>query len=232
MADNAIIEIKDLKKSFGDHEVLKGISFSVNKGDVISIIGSSGSGKSTMLRCVNLLETPTDGDILFHGQSIMSKGVKLSQYRAKVGMVFQQFDLFDNMSALKNCVIGQVKVLGRSKEEAEKNALHYLDRVGMTPTSMQSRDSSPAVKSRELRLRARSLWIRRSYFSMSPPRRSIPKMVGEVLQVMRSLAGSGLTMLVVTHEMAFARDVSSRVVFMSDGIIAEEGAPRADIRRT
>ena len=147
MADNAIIEIKDLKKSFGDHEVLKGISFSVNKGDVISIIGSSGSGKSTMLRCVNLLETPTDGDILFHGQSIMSKGVKLSQYRAKVGMVFQQFDLFDNMSALKNCVIGQVKVLGRSKEEAEKNALHYLDKVGMTP--LHQRKAASALRRTE-----------------------------------------------------------------------------------
>ena len=147
MADNAIIEIKDLKKSFGDHEVLKGISFSVNKGDVISIIGSSGSGKSTMLRCVNLLETPTDGDILFHGQSIMSKGVKLSQYRAKVGMVFQQFDLFDNMSALKNCVIGQVKVLGRSKEEAEKNAL-ALPRQGRNDPLHQRKAASALGRSK------------------------------------------------------------------------------------
>ena len=225
MADNAIIEIKDLKKSFGDHEVLKGLSFSVNKGDVISIIGSSGSGKSTMLRCVNLLETPTDGDILFHGQSIMSKGVKLSQYRAKVGMVFQQFDLFDNMSALKNCVIGQVKVLGRSKEEAEKNALHYLDKVGMTPyINAKPRQLSGGQKQRVAI--ARTLAMDPEVILFDEPTSALdPEMVGEVLQVMRSLAGSGLTMLVVTHEMAFARDVSSRVVFMSDGIIAEEGAP-------
>ena len=210
MADNAIIEIKDLKKSFGDHEVLKGISF---------------SGKSTMLRCVNLLETPTDGDIFFHGQSIMSKGVKLSQYRAKVGMVFQQFDLFDNMSALKNCVIGQVKVLGRSKEEAEKNALHYLDKVGMTPyINAKPRQLSGGQKQRVAI--ARTLAMDPEVILFDEPTSALdPEMVGEVLQVMRSLAGSGLTMLVVTHEMAFARDVSSRVVFMSDGIIAEEGAP-------
>ena len=226
MADNAIIEIKDLKKSFGDHEVLKGISFSVNKGDVISIIGSSGSGKSTMLRCVNLLETPTDGDILFHGQSIMSKGVKLSQYRAKVGMVFQQFDLFDNMSALKNCVIGQVKVLGRSKQEAEKNALHYLDKVGMTPyINAKPRQLSGGQKQRVAI--ARTLAMDPEVILFDEPTSALdPEMVGEVLDVMKELANEGMTMAVVTHEMAFAREVGTRVLFMADGHLIEEGTPQ------
>lgn len=222
MADT-ILNISHLEKSFGDHKVLSDINFSVDKGEVISIIGSSGSGKSTILRCINLLETPTGGDILFHQKSVIGKDIKLSEYRAKVGMVFQQFNLFNNMSVLKNCMVGQMKVLGRSKEEAEKNALEYLEKVGMLPyIHAKPKQLSGGMKQRVAI--ARTLAMNPEVILFDEPTSALdPEMVGEVLSVIKDLAESGYTMLVVTHEMAFARDISSRVLFMNDGIILESG---------
>ena len=219
-----IIEITGLKKAFGNHEVLKGIDLHVSKGDVISIIGASGSGKSTMLRCVNLLETPTGGDICYHGDSVLTK-VKAHDYRSHVGMVFQSFNLFNNMTVLKNCMVGQMKVLKRSKAEAREVALKYLDKVGMTPyINARPRQLSGGQKQRVAIARALAMDPEVLLFD-EPTSALDPEMVGEVLTVMRQLAQEGMTMLVVTHEMAFARDVSSRVVFMNDGIIWEQGTP-------
>ena len=224
MADT-ILQIKHLEKSFGENLVLKDISFDVSKGEVISIIGSSGSGKSTMLRCINLLEKPTGGDILFHGKSILDSTFPLSEYRATAGMVFQQFNLFDNMTVLENCVIGQMKVLHRSRKDASEIAKEYLDKVGMLPyINAKPRQISGGQKQRVAI--ARSLSMNPEVLLFDEPTSALdPEMVGEVLEVMRKLASSGLTMLVVTHEMGFARDVSKRVLFMSDGIIMEEGEP-------
>ena len=219
-----IIELKDLRKSFGNNEVLKGIDLSVEKGEVISIIGSSGSGKSTLLRCINQLEEKTAGDILYHGTSIFDKSTNLSEYRAKVGMVFQQFNLFNNMNVLRNCTIGQIKVLKRNKEEAEKIAMDYLTKVGMANYI----DARPAQLSGGQKQRvaiARTLAMSPEVILFDEPTSALdPEMVGEVLAVMRDLANSGFTMMVVTHEMAFARDVSSRVIFMDSGVICEEGS--------
>lgn len=224
MAD-VILSLCDVKKSFGSHEVLKGIDFSVEKGEVISIIGSSGSGKSTILRCVNLLEDISGGDILFHGESVIGGKLNTSQYRAKVGMVFQQFNLFNNMTVLKNCMIGQMKVLGRSKEEAKKNALEYLEKVGMLPyINAKPKQLSGGMKQRVAI--ARTLAMNPEIILFDEPTSALdPEMVGEVLSVIKSLADSGYTMLVVTHEMAFARDISDRVLFMNEGVILESGAP-------
>ena len=221
-----ILEIRHLSKSFGNHEVLKDIDFTVRPGDVTSIIGSSGSGKSTLLRCINLLETPTGGEILFHGQNIMAKGVKASDYRSKVGMVFQSFNLFNNLTVLENCMVGQTKVLKRGKTEAREHALKYLDQVGMTPyLNAKPRQISGGQKQRVAIARALAMDPEVLLFD-EPTSALDPEMVGEVLDVMRSLAADGMTMLVVTHEMAFARDVSNHVVFMADGVICEEGDPR------
>ena len=221
-----IIELRDLQKSFGDHEVLKGINLSVNKGEVVSVIGSSGSGKSTMLRCINLLETPTGGEILFNGDNIQSKEVNIKQYRAKVGMVFQQFNLFENMTALKNCTIGQIQVLKTSREEAEEIALEYLTKVGMEQyINAKPKQLSGGQKQRVAI--ARTLAMSPEVILFDEPTSALdPEMVGEVLTVMKKLADSGFTMIVVTHEMAFAKDVSDRVVFMDSGLIAEEGSPK------
>ena len=228
MTENStkIIEIDHLRKQFGDHEVLKDISLSVHKGEVVSIIGSSGSGKSTMLRCINLLETPTAGDILYKGKSIMSRDTDIRKYRAEVGMVFQQFNLFNNMTALKNCMIGQMKVLGRSREEAQTIAMEYLEKVGMSRyVNAKPRQLSGGQKQRVAI--ARALAMEPEVLLFDEPTSALdPQMVGEVLDVMRSLAEDGLTMIVVTHEMAFARDVSSNVVFMSGGVICEQGSPK------
>lgn len=219
-----IIEIQGLQKAFGNHQVLKGVDLTVCKGDVISVIGASGSGKSTMLRCVNLLETPTGGDILYHGQSVLTK-IKAHTYRSKVGMVFQSFNLFDNMTVLQNCIIGQVKVLGRTKAQAKENALKYLEKVGMTPyINARPRQLSGGQKQRIAIARALAMDPEVLLFD-EPTSALDPEMVGEVLTVMRQLAQEGMTMLVVTHEMAFARDVSTKVVYMKDGIIWEEGTP-------
>ncbi len=219
-----ILEVRHLSKSFGNHEVLRDIDFTVKPGDVTSIIGASGSGKSTLLRCINLLETPTGGNILFHGTDVTNGGMKATAYRAKVGMVFQSFNLFANMSVLQNCIVGQVKVLKRNREEAKALALQYLDRVGMTPyINAKPRQLSGGQKQRVAI--ARALAMQPEVLLFDEPTSALdPEMVGEVLAVMRALAEDGMTMLVVTHEMNFARDVSNHVVYMADGVICEEGS--------
>ena len=226
MADN-ILEIRHLSKSFGTHEVLRDIDFTVSKGDVISIIGASGSGKSTLLRCINLLETPSSGEILYHGKNVTGKSVNAAKYRSHVGMVFQSFNLFNNMTVLKNCMVGQMKVLGRSKDEAHEQAMRYLEKVGMAPyVNAKPRQLSGGQKQRVAI--ARALAMNPEVLLFDEPTSALdPEMVGEVLTVMQGLANEGMTMLVVTHEMAFARDVSRRVVFMHEGVILEQGAPAA-----
>ena len=218
-----ILQINHLSKSFGAHVVLRDIDFTVNSGDVISIIGASGSGKSTLLRCVNLLETPTSGDILYHGKNVAGKGVNAPEYRSHVGMVFQSFNLFNNMTVLENCMVGQIKVLKKNKEEARQNAMHYLEKVGMAPyINAKPRQISGGQKQRVAI--ARALAMEPEVLLFDEPTSALdPEMVGEVLTVMQQLANEGMTMLVVTHEMAFARDVSDRVVFMADGVICEQG---------
>ncbi len=221
-----VIELVHLQKQFGENTVLRDINLSVSKGEVLSIIGASGSGKSTMLRCINLLETPSSGQILYHGRDITSRDMNLSQYRAKVGMVFQSFNLFNNMTALNNCITGQVSVLKRSREEAEATAMKYLERVGMAPY-INARPSQLSGGQKQRVAIARALAMEPEALLFDEPTSALdPQMVGEVLDVMRSLADDGLTMIVVTHEMAFARDVSTNVVFMSGGVICEEGRPR------
>ena len=223
--ERPVIEVSHLGKSFGDHAVLHDISLSVRKGDVISVIGSSGSGKSTMLRCINLLETPTAGKILFHGEDVDK--LSLTGYRAKVTMVFQNFNLFNNMNVLRNCTVGVKEVLKLSREEAERRALHYLSKVGMADyINARPRQLSGGQKQRVAI--ARALCMEPEVILFDEPTSALdPEMVGEVLNVMKGLANEGLTMIVVTHEMAFARDVSSHVVFMDGGYIEEEGAPAA-----
>ena len=224
MSEN-ILEIRHLGKSFGTHEVLRDIDFTVKKGDVISIIGASGSGKSTLLRCVNLLETPSSGQILYHGTDVAGRGVNAPEYRSHVGMVFQSFNLFNNMSVLKHCMVGQMKVLKRSKEEARQQALKYLEKVGMAPyINAKPRQISGGQKQRVAIARALAMDPEVLLFD-EPTSALDPEMVGEVLNVMQALAQEGMTMLVVTHEMAFARDVSSQVVFMHQGVICEQGTP-------
>ena len=220
-----IIKVEHLAKTFGTNEVLKDIDFTVHGGDVISIIGASGSGKSTLLRCINMLEEATSGRILFHGQDVLSGGVDEDTYRTKVGMVFQSFNLFNNLSVIDNCMIGQVKVLKRDKEEARKNAMEYLSKVGMALyINAKPRQLSGGQKQRVAI--ARALAMNPEVLLFDEPTSALdPEMVGEVLDVMKVLAESGMTMLVVTHEMAFARDVSSRVIYMADGRIEEEGHP-------
>ena len=226
MADN-ILEIRHLSKSFGTHEVLRDIDFTVSKGDVISIIGASGSGKSTLLRCINMLEPPTSGEIIVDGQVINDGKCDLNEIRKKMGMVFQSFNLFNNMTVLKNCMVGQMKVLGRSKDEAHEQAMRYLEKVGMAPyVNAKPRQLSGGQKQRVAI--ARALAMNPEVLLFDEPTSALdPEMVGEVLTVMQSLANEGMTMLVVTHEMAFARDVSRRVVFMHEGVILEQGAPEA-----
>ena len=220
-----ILEIRHLSKAFGANQVLRDIDFDVEKGDVISIIGASGSGKSTLLRCINLLETPTSGQILYHGSDVAGRGVNAPKYRSHVGMVFQSFNLFNNMTVLENCVAGQVKVLKRDKETAKEHAMHYLDRVGMLPyINAKPRQISGGQKQRVAIARAMAMDPEVLLFD-EPTRALDPEMVGEVLSVMKSLAEEGMTMLVVTHEMAFARDVSTRVVYMNSGVICEQGTP-------
>ena len=225
--DNTILEVRHLSKSFGTHEVLRDIDFTVKKGDVTSIIGASGSGKSTLLRCINLLENPTSGEILYHGENVVRRGFDAAAYRSRVGMVFQSFNLFNNMTVLENCIVGQVKVLKKSREEARQHALYYLEKVGMAPyINAKPRQISGGQKQRVAIARALAMDPEVLLFD-EPTSALDPEMVGEVLNVMQSLAQEGMTMLVVTHEMAFARDVSNRVVYMNQGVICEEGAPEA-----
>ncbi|HWJ77994.1 MAG TPA: amino acid ABC transporter ATP-binding protein [Niallia sp.] len=219
-----IIDIQHLNKSYGSHEVLRDINFSVNKGEVVTIIGSSGSGKSTLLRCINLLEKANGGQILYHGENILDNKHDVANYRKHLGMVFQQFNLFNNHNVLKNCVVGQVKVLKRSKAEAEKVAMNYLKVVGMDQyINAMPKQLSGGQKQRVAIARALSMEPDVMLFD-EPTSALDPEMVGEVLKVMKDLASSGLTMIIVTHEMEFAREVSDRVVFMDKGLIAEEGS--------
>ena len=222
-----IIRVEHLAKTFGTNEVLRDIDFTVNSGDVISIIGASGSGKSTLLRCINLLEEATAGSILFHGKDVLKGAVNEDTYRTKVGMVFQSFNLFNNLSVIDNCMIGQVKVLKREKEAARQKAMEYLAKVGMAQyIKAKPRQLSGGQKQRVAIARALAMDPEVLLFD-EPTSALDPEMVGEVLDVMKALAESGMTMLVVTHEMAFARDVSSRVIYMADGMIEEEGVPEA-----
>jgi putative lysine transport system ATP-binding protein len=221
-----LLEIRHLSKAFGKNVVLKDIDFSVQKGDVTSIIGASGSGKSTMLRCINLLEMPTAGDIVYRGKNILDGKMNAASYRAKVGMVFQSFNLFNNMTVLENCIVGQTKVLKMGREEAGKNAMKYLEKVGMAPyINAKPRQISGGQKQRVAI--ARALAMEPEVLLFDEPTSALdPQMVGEVLEVIKKLAEEGMTMLIVTHEMAFARDVSSHVVYMANGVIAEEGTPQ------
>ena len=222
MSDH-ILEIHHLSKTFGSHAVLKDIDFTVDRGDVTTIIGASGSGKSTLLRCINLLETPTNGEILFHGNNVTK--LNPSEYRAKVGMVFQSFNLFNNMTVLKNCMIGQQKVLRTDKEVSRQKALYYLNKVGMAPYINARPDQISGGQKQRVAI-ARALAMEPEVLLFDEPTSALdPEMVGEVLEVMKSLAKDNMTMLVVTHEMAFARDVSTHVVYMAEGVIEEEGIP-------
>jgi putative lysine transport system ATP-binding protein len=220
-----ILEIRHLSKTFGNHAVLKDVDFTVSRGDVTSIIGASGSGKSTLLRCVNLLETLTTGEILFHGESVTGGKINQSAYRARVGMVFQNFNLFNNLSVLDNCLIGQLKVSKTPKKEARERALHYLNKVGMLPY-INARPAQISGGQKQRVAIARALSMEPEVLLFDEPTSALdPEMVGEVLDVMKSLAAEKMTMLVVTHEMAFAREVSDRVVFMDAGVILEQGKP-------
>ena len=220
-----ILEVRHLSKAFGKNVVLRDIDFSVNKGDVTCIIGSSGSGKSTLLRCINFLEEPTSGEIVYHGLNMMEQRMNEAAYRAKVGMVFQSFNLFNNMTVLKNCMVGQEVVLKKDAETARKNAMYYLEKVGMAPyINAKPRQLSGGQKQRVAI--ARALAMEPEILLFDEPTSALdPQMVGEVLAVMKKLAEEGLTMMIVTHEMAFARDVSSHVVYMANGVIVEEGPP-------
>ena len=221
-----VLQVQHLSKSFGSHEILRDIDFSVHAGDVTSIIGASGSGKSTLLRCINLLETPSDGHILFHGQDMAGRHTNAAAYRAKVGMVFQSFNLFNNMTVLQNCMVGQIKVLKKKPDEAREMALRYLRQVGMAPY-INARPQQLSGGQKQRVAIARALAMQPEILLFDEPTSALdPEMVGEVLSVMRQLANEGMTMLVVTHEMAFARDISTHVVYMNGGVICEEGTPQ------
>ena len=225
MDKELIVSVCDLKKSFGEREILKGISFDIHRGDVTCIIGPSGSGKSTLIRCVNFLEHPTGGHIEYKGQDVMQAFKSLPQYRTKVGMVFQSFNLFNNMTVLENCTVGQVKVLGKPKDEAKATALKYLKHVGMD-SYINAKPHQLSGGQKQRVAIARALALEPEVLLMDEPTSALdPEMVGEVLRVIRDLAKEGFTMVIVTHEMAFARDVSSHVIFIDQGVIAEQGAP-------
>ena len=220
-----IIDVNHLKKSFGTNEVLKDINFHVNKGEVVSIIGSSGSGKSTLLRCINLLEKPTGGEIIYRGENVLNDGHDINKYRAHLGMVFQSFNLFNTLNVLKNCTIGQLRVLNKKEEEAKDIAIKNLKTVGMDKY-INARPNQLSGGQQQRVAIARALSMEPDVLLFDEPTSALdPETVGEVLKVMNTLAKSGLTMVVVTHEMEFARDVSDRVIFMDKGVIAEEGTP-------
>lgn len=222
---STVINIKNLSKSFGSHEVLKDINFSVEKGEVVTVIGSSGSGKSTLLRCLNLLETPDGGEVNYEGQNVLTHMEDVNEYRTKLGMVFQQFNLFNNCNVLQNCTLGQIKVLKRSKQQAEEIAKEYLDIVGMgryinaRPTQLSGGQKQRVAIARALSMKPTALLFDEPTSALDP------EMVGEVLKVMKKLAEAGSTMIIVTHEMEFAREVSDRIVFMDQGVIVEDGTP-------
>ena len=223
--NNIVLELRHLEKSFGENVVLRDINLTVNKGEVISVIGSSGSGKSTMLRCINLLEEPSGGEILYLGKNIQDKDFSLGDYRTKVGMVFQQFNLFGNMTALDNCVKPQMIVLKRTREEAEKIAREYIEKVGMSDYVNAKPHQLSGGQKQRIAI-ARTLSMNPEVILFDEPTSALdPEMVGEVLEVMKKLASDGMTMVVVTHEMGFAREVGDRVIFMDGGQIIEEGTP-------
>ena len=220
-----IISIQDLSKSFGDHEVLRKIDIEVKKGEVICIVGSSGSGKSTLLRCINKLERQTDGKIMFNGKEIRDVQREINEYRSKVGMVFQSFNLFNNMTVLENCMLCTRRVLHIPKDEAFDRAITHLKEVGMAPY-INARPSQLSGGQKQRVAIARSLCMNPEVLLFDEPTSALdPEMVGEVLNVMKQLATTGLTMIIVTHEMAFARDVSTRTIFMDRGYVAEDAAP-------
>ena len=222
-----ILEIDHLKKSFGKNEVLKDISLTVKKGEVISIIGSSGSGKSTFLRSINLLEKPTGGKILYRGQNVLEKNYDLTKYRENLGMEFQSFNLFNNLNVLENAIVAQTTVLKRNRTEAEKIAKDNLNKVGMTEQYWKAKPSQLSGGQKQRAAAARALITNPKLILADEPTSALdPEMVGEVLKTIKDLAKSGLTMLIVTHEMDFARDVSDRVIFMDQGVIAESGKPK------
>ena len=220
-----VLQIKNIRKDFGQRTVLKDVNFNVHKGEVVSIIGSSGSGKSTLLRCINLLEKPTSGEIIFHDKDVVKNEISLVKLREKVGMVFQSFNLFNNLNVLENCVIGQMKVLKRNREEAEKVAKELLTKVGMEKFIKAKPNQLSGGQKQRVAI-ARALAMEPEVLLFDEPTSALdPEMVGEVLKVMKDLAKTGLTMIVVTHEMAFAHDVSTRVVFMDQGVIVEDNKP-------
>ena len=223
--NETILSLKHIKKTFGEHQVLKDISFDINKGEIATIIGPSGGGKSTTLRCINLLEEPTDGEVDFHGENVLAPNYNRNIYRAKVGMVFQQFDLFENKNVLANCMVGQELVLKRSKDEARKIALANLKKVGMEQY-VNARPSQLSGGQQQRVAIARAICMDPEILLFDEPTSALdPEMVGEVLSVMKNLATTGLTMIIVTHEMAFAKEISDQMFFISDGIIIEQGKP-------
>ena len=226
MDKELLVSVCDLHKDFGERQILRGISFDIHRGDVVCVIGPSGSGKSTLIRCINYLEHPTGGHIEYRGQDVNRAFKKLTLFRTKVGMVFQSFNLFNNMTVLENCMVGQLKVLGKNKEAAKTTALKYLKHVGMDSyVNAKPHQLSGGQKQRVAI--ARALALEPEVLLMDEPTSALdPEMVGEVLRVIRDLAKEGLTMVIVTHEMAFARDVSSRVIFIDQGVIAEDGTPQ------
>ena len=222
-----ILEIKNLKKSYGENQVLKDISLTVHKGEVISIIGSSGSGKSTFLRSINLLETPTGGQIFYRGKNVLDEKYDLTHYREKLGMVFQSFNLFENLNVLENTIVAQTTVLKKERSEAEKIAKENLNKVGMGEQYWQAKPKQLSGGQKQRVAIARALSMNPDAILFDEPTSALdPEMVGEVLKIMKELAQEGLTMIVVTHEMEFARDVSSHVIFMDKGVIAEAGSPQ------
>lgn len=224
-SSETILSLNHIQKSFGEHKVLKDISLNINKGEIATIIGPSGGGKSTTLRCINLLEEPTAGEVDFHGENVLDQNYNRNIYRAKVGMVFQQFDLFENKNVLANCMVGQQLVLKRAKEEARKVALENLQKVGMEEY-INARPNQLSGGQQQRVAIARAICMDPEILLFDEPTSALdPEMVGEVLSVMKNLATTGLTMIIVTHEMAFARDVSDQIFFISDGIIAEQGSP-------
>ncbi len=226
MEAETILSVEHVGKSFGKNRVLTDVSLSVARGDVTCIIGASGSGKSTLLRCINLLERPDEGRVLFHGEDVLRRGFNAPAYRARVGMVFQSFNLFANMNVLENCMAGMVRVQGLAREAARERATHYLEKVGMAPY-IHARPRQLSGGQQQRVAIARALAMEPEVLLFDEPTSALdPQMVGEVLAVMRALAAEGLTMLIVTHEMAFARDVSTHVAFMDGGVIAEEGGPQ------
>ncbi len=223
--DNVLIKVDNLCKSFGDTAVLNGINAEIDKGDVMVVIGASGSGKSTFLRCLNLLEEPTSGSIFFEGVDITDASVNINIHRQKMGMVFQQFNLFPHMTVLRNLTLGPIKLLKQSKEEAETNAMKLLERVGLADRA----DAYPSQLSGGQKQRiaiVRALAMNPDVMLFDEPTSALdPEMVGEVLEVMKQLAKDGMTMVVVTHEMGFAREVGTNIVFVDEGVIVEQGAP-------